>query len=125
MTIQGRTVLVLEDEPIIAFALEDMLIDHGATPLFCGSLEAAAGTLDRTEPDLAILDVNIHGEQSYPIAQRLAERGVPFIFATGYGDALHPPEFCGVPTIAKPYRMADVEQAFASLSAPLTQAARG
>ncbi len=125
MTVEGRTVLLLEDEPIIAFALEDMLIDCGAIPLFCGSLEAASTTLDRTKPDLAILDVNIHGEQSYPVAQRLAERGVPFIFATGYGNALHPPQFADVPTVSKPYRMEEVEQAFASLSARTPHGAGG
>jgi DNA-binding response OmpR family regulator len=108
-------VLLLEDEPIIAFALEDMLIESGATPLCCGTLEVARMTIESALPDLAILDVNIHGDRSYPVARKLSERGVPFIFATGYGTALHPPEFAAVPTISKPYRMDEVEQAFAAL----------
>jgi CheY-like chemotaxis protein len=116
MNMQGQTVLLLEDEPIIAFALEDMLIECGASPLSCGSLEVAHAALESSQPDIAILDVNIHGERSYPVAQRLAERGIPFIFATGYGGALHPPEFADVPTISKPYRLAELEQAFAALS---------
>jgi len=116
MKVEGQTVLVLEDEPIIGFALEDMLIEHGATPLFCGSLEVARKTLASSHPDVAILDVNIHGERSYPVAESLAARGIPFIFATGYGSALHPPEFKRVPTISKPYRLTEVEQAFAALS---------
>ena len=125
MSVQGRTVLVLEDEPIIAFALEDLLIECGATPLSCASLEVAHATLKSSEPDLAILDVNIHGERSYPVTEALAERGIPFILATGYGSALHPPRFAGVPTISKPYRMAEVEQAFAALSAQTANASRG
>jgi len=116
MRIAGKTVLLLEDEPIIGLALEDLLFGQSATPLFCGSLEEAGRTLDKATPDAAILDVNIHGEHSYPIAERLRGRGVPFIFATGYGDALHPPEFASVPTISKPYRASEVEQAFATLS---------
>src|SRR5690606_35065200 len=111
MRMEGQTVLLLEDEPIIGFALEDMLIECGATPLFCGSLEAARRTLESAEPDVAILDVNIHGERSYPVAETLARRGIPFIFATGYGDALHPPQFAQVPTISKPYRLAEMERA--------------
>jgi len=124
MSVQGRTVLVLEDEPIIAFALEDMLIECGATPLFCGSLEVAHATLQSSHPDVAILDVNIHGERSYPVAEALAERAIPFIFATGYGSALHPPHFAKVPTISKPYRMREVEQAFAALCAQTGNAGR-
>jgi CheY-like chemotaxis protein len=111
---EGQTVLLLEDEPIIGFALEDMLIECGATTLFCGSLEAARRALDSSQPDVAILDVNIHGERSYPVAEALASRGIPFIFATGYGDALHPPEFAAVPTISKPYRLLEVELALAA-----------
>lgn len=116
MNVQGQTVLMLEDEPIIAFALEDMLIECGATPLYCGSLDVARMTIESAQPDVAILDVNIHGESSYPVARRLSECGIPFIFATGYGTALHPPEFAAVPTISKPYRMDEVEQAFAALT---------
>jgi DNA-binding response OmpR family regulator len=118
MKVEGQTILLLEDEPIIGFALEDMLIDRGAKPLFCGTLEAARSTLESAQPDVAILDVNIHGERSYPVAEVLARRGIPFIFATGYGNALHPPQFAKVPTISKPYRLPEVEQALAALSGP-------
>lgn len=115
MILEGRAVLVLEDEPIIAFALEDILLDEGARPQFCGSLEAARAALDSSEPELAILDVNIHGEKSYPIAEMLVKRGIPFIFASGYGRALHPPEFAEVPTVSKPYRVQELQEAVAAL----------
>ena len=115
MMLAGQVILILEDEPIIGFALEDMLEERGAKTLFCGSLECARDTLAAERPDGAILDVNIHGERSYPLAETLVERGIPFIFATGYGEALHPPQFAGVPTVSKPYRMSELEAAFAAL----------
>jgi DNA-binding response OmpR family regulator len=116
MKLGGQTVLVLEDEPIIGFALEDMLEERGAKSLFCGSIESARRTLEASRPDVAILDINIHGEHSYCVAQVLAEKGIPFIFASGYGRALHPPQFVDVPTISKPYRITEVEHALAALS---------
>jgi hypothetical protein len=59
--------------------------------------------------------VNLQGRDSYPLAALLTERGLPFIFASGYGDALHPDAFAGVPTTAKPYNLADLQAAFATL----------
>ncbi|MFC4255621.1 response regulator [Altererythrobacter xixiisoli] len=111
MTLAGLNILVVEDEPIIALTVEDILCDLGASAHFASSLEAAHDHLDQTQFDAAILDVNIRGDKSYPLAQRLAEQRTPFIFATGYGDALHPPEFADRPTVAKPYRPEDIVQA--------------
>ena len=56
----------------------------------------------------------MHGLQSYPVASLLAERDVPFIFATGYGDRSHPTEFAGIPTISKPYSAEDIRLALGS-----------
>jgi DNA-binding response OmpR family regulator len=111
MTIAGRTILVLEDEPVIALALEDLLLDGGAEPLSAGSLQAARELVASGGVDAAILDVNVNGEPSYPVARELAAAGIPFIFATGYGAAAHTAEFAGVPTVAKPYSLADIEAA--------------
>jgi CheY-like chemotaxis protein len=112
---QSKTALVLEDEPIIAFALEDMLLDLGFEKvLVAGTLNEARQLLDAHKPSAAILDVNIHGEQSYPVAKMLAELSVPFIFATGYGDAQHPEELRSVPTLTKPYHARDLQRALAS-----------
>lgn len=109
--VAGRRILIVEDEPIIALALEDMLADHGADVYLAERLDEAFMLFEREPVDAAILDVNVHGHRSYPLAQALLERRIPFIFATGYGDSSHPPEFCDIPTIAKPYRMADIERA--------------
>jgi CheY-like chemotaxis protein len=97
-------VLLVEDEMMVAMLLEDMLTElgHSVVGLASRADEAAkrAGTADF---DLAILDLNLNGQESYPVARVLRERGVPFVFATGYGEGKAPAEFAGVPTLSKPF----------------------
>ena len=111
MTLDGATILILEDEPIIGLALEDMLVSRGATVVYASRMEEAREALAAAEIDAAVLDVNVHGRMSYPVAATLNELTIPFIFATGYGDSSHPPEFRTIPTIAKPYSAAELEAA--------------
>jgi DNA-binding NtrC family response regulator len=110
-TLEGTTVLILEDEPIIGLALEDMLSRQGASILFASQIEEAREMIGRERIDSAVLDDKVHGIHRYPDAAMLAQRNVPFIFATGYGDRSHPTEFAGVPTISKPYSAKDVRYA--------------
>ncbi|MFM5916242.1 MAG: response regulator [Novosphingobium sp.] len=107
----GRSVLVLEDEPIIAMLIEQLLEEAGATVLSTSTLAAAEDEIAHQVPDMAVLDVNIHGQTSYSIAAQLRTLGVPSIFASGYGVAAHPDEFVGVPTVSKPYDLAEVTAA--------------
>ena len=111
MTLDGATILILEDEPIIGLALEDMLSLQGALVLHASRIEEARELIAQERLDSAVLDVNVHGTLSYPVARLLAEREIPFIFATGYGDRSHPPEFARVPTVAKPYSADDIRRA--------------
>ena len=99
-------VLVVEDEALVALMVEDMLSDLGCVVV------DVAGTLERglsivSDPDVAldaaVLDVNLGGEKVYPVADALAAKGVPFVFATGYGVAGISPRFSHVPALAKPY----------------------
>lgn len=114
----GKRVMLLEDEAIIAFAVEEMLIDLGCTVVgpalrLDEGLELAASA----EIDAAVLDVNINSERSYSIAEALERRGVPFVFATGYDrDGL---EWRGADSemIAKPYRREQLEAALQRLLA--------
>ena len=71
--------------------MQDLFVDEGFAQL------------DGGEIALAVLDVNVNGTKSYPLAEELRRRGVPLIFATGYGDAQHPPHFADAPTLTKPY----------------------
>ena len=112
-------VLVLEDEPIIGFALEDMLLSLGCLSVTLATKISEAERIVREEKlDVAILDVNIHGTQSYPVADELAERCVPYIFATGYGDRAHPDRHREIPTITKPYSTNDIRAALATVVRP-------
>jgi CheY-like chemotaxis protein len=108
---QERRVLVLEDEPIIAMLIEQMLEDAGAEVDGHATLASAEAALLGPQPDMAILDVNIHNDTSYALAGRLMEMGVPLIFASGYGAGAHPDGFAAVPTVSKPYDMAAIAAA--------------
>ena len=110
--LEGKHVLILEDEPIIGFALEDMLISIGCpTVLMATRLDEAQKIIEANSVDAAILDVNIHGERSYSLADELAVRELPYIFASGYGDTEHPEEHRSVPTVIKPYGAEDIKAA--------------
>ena len=108
----GGRVLILEDEPILGFALEDMLSEIGDWEIeLCTRLEEAHKFVNNGLPALAILDVNIHGQLSYPIADRLLAAGVPYIFATGYGDLTHPQLHREAITVTKPYSLLHIADA--------------
>ncbi|MBV1691463.1 response regulator [Novosphingobium sp. G106] len=107
--------LIVEDEPIVALGLEDLIEDAGGRSLSAERLDDALAMIAEHPFELAILDINVHGHRSYPVATMLSALGVPFIFATGYGDALHPLEFEAIPTIVKPYSLADIERAIERL----------
>lgn len=101
----GLRLLLVEDETLVALMVEDMLAEMG-----CVVVEVA-GTLERglalataeLGVDGAILDVNLGGQKVYPVAETLTSRGIPFIFATGYGIAGIASEYAHVPALAKPY----------------------
>lgn len=114
----NRRILIVEDEPLVAMALEDILTDLGcavvgpATGLANGLAMAGALPIDA-----ALLDVNLCGEESFPIARLLAERAIPYVFTTGYGDHGLPPGE-DVPVIAKPYRAYQIRDVLTKMLSP-------
>lgn len=111
MTINCSRVLVIEDEALVGMLLEDMLHDIGCkhvelAPRFAEGLQAA----EHGEFDLAVLDVNLDGVNSFPIAERLIERKIPLIFATGYGSVGMDPRYVDIPTLQKPFFFSDLER---------------
>lgn len=100
----GRRVLVVEDEMIVAMMIEDILSDHGAVVMGPAARVAPALALAAEGPDVALLDMNLGGDSTAPVAALLAGAGVPFAFATGYGAAGVPAEFRGRPVLQKPFR---------------------
>lgn len=113
MSLTGLSILVLEDEPIIALMLEDLLAEGGAEAVIVSTVSAAERLIANRSFDAALLDVNVGKVTSYPFAEALRKRGMPFIFGSGYGGALHPAAFAEVPTISKPYNLTDIENALA------------
>nr|WP_245431155.1 response regulator [Rhodoplanes roseus] len=97
--------LLVEDTMIIALDAEDMLRQLGVnTVRMVASVADALATIETRAPAFALLDVNLGAESSFAIAARLRQLGVPFAFATGYGEqAAFPPEFSDTPRLRKPY----------------------
>lgn len=102
--LDGFRVMVVEDEALIAMHLEDILEDMGLNVV--GRFRAAEPALSFIETaalDVAVLDVNLgSGTTSFPIAERLAERGIPFLFLTGYGDSRMGDRFPEAQVLSKP-----------------------
>lgn len=100
----GRRILVVEDEALVAMLVEDALLDAGATVMGpASSVAEALALLEGAVPCAAVLDLNLAGEPSTPIADVLARRSVPFVVATGYGAEGLPEAHAAVPVLAKPY----------------------
>lgn len=106
-----RRVLVVEDEVIVGMLIEDMLAQLGFEVVAISTRLDDALRLARTlDIDCAVLDINIDGQLSFPVADVLRRRGVPFLFATGYGAKIVEAPFGGTPTLQKPFQIADLQR---------------
>ena len=103
--LQGRRVLVIEDESLVAMLLETILDDMGCTVVGPESNidDGLIAATTEASLDAALLDVNVAGREVFPVAEALRARGVPFVFSTGYGEAGLPEHWRGNPTIQKPF----------------------
>lgn len=113
----GNNVLIVEDETLLALMLEDLLVDSGHRVVHAGSLTDAMAALDREPFDAAILDININGDDVFPVAARLRELNTPFVFASASDAGQIGPEFRLEPLIAKPYTIGQVQQSLGHLLA--------
>jgi CheY-like chemotaxis protein len=102
----GLQVFLVEDELMVAMIVEDMLAEFGCVLVgAAASVDEALAALKQTgDLDAAILDVNLGGEKVFPIADALVQRGVPFVFSTGYGPADLHQRYPGCRLLQKPYR---------------------
>jgi CheY-like chemotaxis protein len=101
---EPRSILIVEDEPLIAMMLEDFLESLGyAVHATCENLADALQQVEQGGFDLAILDVNLNGQTSWPVAHKLRDSNIPFVIATGGHVEPPPAEFANVPVIEKPY----------------------
>jgi CheY-like chemotaxis protein len=109
-------ILVVEDEYLIRMLLEDMLTDLGYEIAGAvGTIAEASEIAEKAEFDLAILDVNLDGKEIYPVADILAQRGLPFIFVSGYGEGSLAEPYRGRPALQKPFQAEQLETALKGL----------
>lgn len=115
MGLEGVRVLIVEDEVLVAMAVEDMLADLGCTvAATAGSLADALEKVRMGGFDLALLDVDLRGKKVFPVADALSEQGIPFAFASGYGAAGVPEAYRNRPVVAKPFHMEELTAALSS-----------
>jgi CheY-like chemotaxis protein len=111
-------ILVVEDEYLIRMLLEDMVADLGHdVAAAVGTIAEARELASTADFQAAILDVNLDGEQIFPVADILAERGLPFAFITGYGEGSLPDAYRGRPALLKPFQVAQLESTLNGLLA--------
>ncbi|HLK26385.1 MAG TPA: response regulator [Caulobacteraceae bacterium] len=104
--------LLVEDEVLIALLIEDMLRELGHEVVVTATgLAEAIDYAGRIAVDFAVLDVNLHGQNSAPVAERLKARGIPFVFATGYGRDGIEPAFRDRMVLTKPFARLDLAAA--------------
>lgn len=109
--------MIVEDEPIIALVLEEMLETLGCELAGAADSLPEAVELARTTPaDVAILDINLSGQPSFPAAAELEKRGIPYLFATGYSSAPFAKD-ANAPVVQKPYSLEQIEAGLCDLLA--------
>jgi CheY-like chemotaxis protein len=117
--LSGRRILVVEDEMIAAWVLEQILADLGCEVVGPAARVNEALAMIETEAiDAVLLDVNLNGEKSYPVADALSARGVPFFFSTGYNRDSMPHGYRDFPMLQKPYEATKLAAILAQLLTP-------
>ena len=117
----ARRILVVEDEVMVAWALEDMLANLGYSVVGpAARVDEALSLIENGSVDAVILDINLNGEKKYPVADALVARGVPFIFSTGYNKTSVHKDYADYTTLQKPLEGSILEKALAALLVPAT-----
>jgi len=108
------SLVIVEDEPVISLLIEEMAVDLGWRVEGCAYSEAAGlALLERCNPDLALLDVNLGSGNSLGVAMACQSRGIPVVFVTGYADSDIPRSVAGAPVLSKPFTADDLARALA------------
>ncbi|WP_426123041.1 response regulator [Pararhizobium sp. PWRC1-1] len=107
-----KRILVVEDEVLLAMHLEDLLIEMGHEVVGPAiRIVEALKFARQADLDFAVLDVNVAGSQSFPVADVLLARAIPFVFATGYGAEGFLDRYRDHPTLRKPYEPRELQRA--------------
>jgi CheY-like chemotaxis protein len=114
--LSSKRALVVEDEFLVAMMIVDMLVDLGCEVVGTATtLKVALEKSSALALDFAVLDVNLNGELSYPAADILASRGIPFLFATGYNAKGLATFYQSVPRLQKPFDIKALEKAITNV----------
>lgn len=109
--LRGKRIFVVEDETLISMLFEDILGDLDCEIVGPAMNIRQATDLARTaDIDVAVLDVNLAGDPIFPVAEILAERGVPLVFSSGYGSSGLPDRWQNQPTLPKPFTFGQVAE---------------
>jgi len=119
--LEGRRLLLVEDEMILAMDLSDIVESFGCNVVVASRVVSAKSALLDGVFDAGVLDLNLAGEMAYPVADELDRRGVPYIFTTGYGADGIDAGYLSHAVLSKPYTTRDVLAALLKL--PLGRAA--
>ncbi len=106
-------VLVCEDEMYVAMMLQDRLEDSGYRVVTAARISEALALAEAESINVALLDINMAGEDSFSVAERLRSRGIPFLFSSGYGEEILPVEWRSEQVLRKPYDTRTVTTALA------------
>lgn len=113
----GLRVLIVEDEFMIAMAVEAVVVDAGGTVVdIAATLDQAMLATQSADFDAALLDINLNGDTSFAVADVLRERGIPYAFVTGYGRQMVPQPFSDAPVLTKPYARGDLIRVLAEIA---------
>lgn len=118
-TLRGQTVLVVEDEALVAMEFASVLEQQGCVVIGpAASVARALALIEKQRPDAALLDLNLNGTSALPVAAILGEQNVPFVVVTGYGAAPPNDELRQAPRLTKPVRECDLVRTLRQLLAP-------
>ena len=107
--LEGKRVLVVEDEYLISLVVQEVLSDAGCIVVGpFGRVQDALMAAQLETVDIALLDVNVAGERVFPVAYLLEEKGTPFLFATGYGQSAFPRDRPGWEACTKPFKSGEL-----------------
>ena len=114
--LSGQRILVVEDEMLVAWMLADLLAELGCVVVGpVARVDQALTAIGEDSVDAAVLDINLNGQTSYPVADALAARGVPFVFSTGYARDRLSKDYGDVPVLQKPLSGAELRDSLATM----------